>query len=208
MSSICLCLKIDETIHTIEIESELLPSIVTNIRLYEQDPIFINEILNMSNQTDVIPLFHKSDGILVIDFKNKKILDSQGYTGVNKITPEEIYSSMKGNIALETLDNNVVKRFKELVEADRLTGFEEWRDNGTIINKTVLHISSEELIASLDNIRHVGQFVFNTKPFHLITFCETDSTDQIHLLNYLLENNFLSEVEKVMWLDYIAKLKK
>lgn len=207
-SSICLVIKLDDgTVKSMDVDSVLLPQIVTNPRLYDLDMSFFEDIIETHKNT-IIPIYHKDDGILIIDIPNKKILDSQGYTGVNKITPEEITASKKGNIVIETSNDNVLKRFIELINLGRLIGFEEWRDSGTIINKSIVHLSVDELLEMVDTIRHVGQFVFSTRPFELTTYCETNSSDQFELMTYLIEHNYLNETEITIWNDLIRKLKK
>lgn len=196
--------KPDETIVSLEILSTFLPQLVTNKRLYDCDMDFVNDYISKVYEKEIQPL-PIDDGILVIDFVDKIIFDSQAYTGINKITPAEIKMSKRGNVPGETSDNSIIKRFKELVEARRLKGFEEWYDNGTGMNRKVTLLDYEELIQTTLEANVYGQFVFDTSPFKVLTFNEMDYSEQYEMYGLLKKHGIITNT--VEWEKYLQGLK-
>lgn len=193
--------KPDGQIVSNTIESVSLSKIITNVKLYEKDLTFINmhpEAVVKSN-TSIIPI---DDGIIVIDMVQDIIFDSQGFTAVNKLTPAEIKMSKRGNTPGETTKDSVVLRFKELFEADKLKYFEEWHNNGITHNTKVLDLSFSELMKTTFETNVYGQFVFDTKPFKVIQYSETDQREQHNLFHNLVKYGFVNENDS-NWKKYL-----
>ena len=187
------------------IDSNTLSTTITNVKLYDRDLEFIRKQIDESQiqNTQILPV---DEGILIIDMVDNLIMDSQGHTGVNKVTPAEIKMSKRGNTPGETTLNSTILRFKELVESGRLKGFEEWYDNGTGLNTEIKTSSFDDLMITILETNPYGQFIFDTKPFKVVTFCETDYTEQYELFNMLVKHNFLSS-DNQDWKHYLEKLK-
>ncbi len=121
------------------------------------------------------------------------------------MTPSEIKSSADGNVVGETANENAVKRFKEALDANRLKGFEAWSDSGTQINNYIEYRGDEkELLASATPY---GQFVFNTSPYTVSVFSETDYKEQNDLFGILFEKNLLCSDSVEVWMHNLERLK-
>lgn len=205
MKNIVVAIKFpDGNINSVLIESNNLPELVNDVRLYENNIDFIKSFVDEYGINHI--LFPVSDGLLVIDMVDKQIYDSQGYTGIFKITPSEIKSSYSGNIVGETAEKSISKRFKEALKSNRLKGFEEWFDSGTQLNTKVLEMDMENLIAIVESNKSYGQFIFNTTPYKVTAYEENDYHDQHELFKILSEKGFIGTV-KESWLERLEKLK-
>lgn len=181
--------KINVTIKTTDkklksfcVEKNYLDRLLTNIKLYQKNMIFISEYINQYAVDDCNEFIPSNAGIIFIDMVSNVILDSQCITGVNKITPTEIKRSKKGNIVDETDNNSIINRFIQLVDNGYLKGFNEWRDNGNHLNIDVLKLDLTELIdLIMQSDYHYGQFVFKTTPYKVETFNELDRKEQTEL---------------------------
>lgn len=193
----------DFVIVSVKLPNDKLSEFITNIKIYNKDINFVKEFVD-TNSLEYTSIFPLESGIIVIDFVNDVILDSQCITGVNKITPADIKMSQRGNKFGETKVNATITRFKELVESGRLKGLEEWYDSGTALNTDVVSMDFETVLDLTMHTNIYGQFVFSTKPFKVIHFLEHDKVEQHKLYNYLVENNFIKSNE---WFDYLQKLK-
>jgi hypothetical protein len=195
--------KPDGKITSVTVSSNNLSDFITNVKLYEKNLQFVDDFLSDKDQCEIYP---QLDGIIVVDMQDDIILDSQGVTGVNKLTPAEIKMSKNGNRIGETKETSIIGRFKALVESGRLKGFEEWYDNGTGLNTNVLKMDYETLLETTLETNVYGQFVFNTKPFKLEIYCETDQLEQSKMFHTLVNHGFLQE-DSPRWKEFLKGLK-
>lgn len=209
MKNITVVVKFPNSdISIVEIMDLKLPELVNDIRLYTNDVYFVKEFLSAGTPKNVIT--PSESGLVVIDMVKFQILDSQGYTGIFKITPMEIKSSYQGNIVGETSESSIVKRFKDALLSGRLKGFEEWYDNGTQLNTSVLEMDTNDLMKIVESSKAYGQFVFDTSPYKVTTFSGTDAEDQHNLFEYLKIEGFIdqnSKLENEIWDDFLETLK-
>jgi len=196
--------KEDDTIVSKAVDNSALSECITNLKLYEKDLGFIDEYSSRFPDADIFPLDY---GILVIDLKEDIIYDSQGVTGVNKISPAEIKMSRNGNIVGETKDSSIIHRFKTLVESGRLKGFEEWYDNGAGLNTNVLKMDYETLLETTLETNIYGQFVFSTTPFKVQSYCETDKVEQNKMFQLLSKHGIVKPECFEKWNLFIKELK-
>jgi len=185
-----------------EVASSNLNEFVTNNKLYIDDLEFVEHYLETVpiNDAPILPL---QDGIIFVDMKEHIIYDSQGFTGVNKLSPGEIKMSQRGNVIGETKDSAVISRFKEFYNNDRIKGFEEWYDNGTSLNVKILDLTYEELLSTILETNVYGQFVFDSSPYKIVVYAEYDKIDQQKLLNIL---NDITPLDNTAWQLYIERL--
>lgn len=184
-----------------------LDRLITNIKLYHKDETFISEYIDEYSE-ECNSFLPSSEGIIFIDMVSDIILDSQDITGINKVTPTEIKRSKNGNIPDETMDNSVVNRFIKLFDAGYLVGFNEWRDNGNHLNKTILELDINELISHImvSNYQY-GEFVFSTKPYKVETYNVIYWEDQLKLFNRAKELELIPIEKYNLWQQHIEDLK-
>lgn len=192
----------DDDIISKEVTSTDLDKLVTNNKLYTNDLVFVEQYLETVPKGDV-PIIPLEDGLIFIDMQEHKIHDSQGFTGVNKLSPGEIKMSKRGNIVGETRNDSIVARFKEFYEVGKIKGFEEWYDSGTSLNVNILNLNYEKLLTTILETNVYGQFVFDTSPYKIIVYDEYDPMDQQKLKN-VLEN--VVNIDKTIWNLYIERL--
>lgn len=191
------------------VEKHYLDRLITNLRLYQKDLDFIKKYQESYDVVNCNLFFPSDEGIIFIDMVKDVILDSQGVTGVNKITPSEIKRSKNGNIPDENMYNSVFHRFLKLFDAGYLKGFDEWRDNGHHLNTNVLKLGYNDLIdIIMENGYNYGQFVFSTKPFKVETFNEIDWFEQKHLFERVKELQLIPKEKYEVWESYLKGLKK
>ena len=188
------------------INNRHLDRLVTNIRLYQKDIIFVDGFIDDYGVPNCDQFLPSKSGIIFIDFVNNVILDSQRVTGINKFTPSEIRMALNGSSKDEPLSSSLVTRFKELVDAGYLKGFERWQDNGHHLDKSIVAHSYDTLIDLINRTSDYGQFTFSTNPFR-VQYFETDWKDQIHLFNRAVEFNLIPETHFVIWNEYLEGLK-
>jgi len=203
MGKITVVVKDQDSVKAVEIQSEELPILVNNIRLYQTDKEFINSFMNNYDSTTIYP---SSDGIIIIDTVNNVIMDSQGYTGIYKINATEIKASLHGSIVGETADSNAVKRFVESVDAGKLKGFEEWYDSGTKMNSKLNGVDTEQIVEFLERFSAYGQFVFDTSPYKIEVYYETDVDEQFQLYTTLKSHGYLNVSDDLLWQERIERL--
>jgi len=191
------------------VEKYYLDRLITNLKLYKKDLDYINEYIDLYNLKECDSFLPSSEGIIFIDMINNIILDSQGITGVNKITPSEIKRSKNGKIPNETIHNSVFQRFIKLFDAGYLKGFDEWCDNGHKLNTNVLKLDYNDLIdIIMENGYNYGQFVFSTKPFKVETFNEIDWFDQKRLFEKAKKLKLIPKERYDDWNIYLKGLEK
>lgn len=190
----------NQTIKYFCVENIYLSRLVTNLKLYLKD---ISHIEKFINEYSIEPC-EKTKGFLVIDMVNNIILDNQTITGINKITPSEVRSSLVGLIPDETLENSLIGRFQELVDAGYLEYFEDWNDHGLHMNKII-----DSDVSNMLNPKnsYYGQFIFSTKPYKVETFSPTDYQDQIVFLNRMQSLELITKPQYDKLLIEIQKLK-
>lgn len=166
------------------VEKQYLDRLITNIKLYEKDFEFISEFIKQYSEAQCQEFLPSDEGIIFIDMTSNIILDSQGITGVNKVTPSEVKRSKRGKIPDETTKNSTLSRFMHLFDAGYLKGFDEWRNSGHHLNTSILKLDYNEVMdLIMETNYHYGQFVFSTKPFKVETFNEIDCEEQRMLYN-------------------------
>ena len=104
-----------------EVMSLNLNELVTNNKLYNNDLEFVENYLSTIPIGD-IPILPLTDGLIVVDMQEHIIYDSQGFTGINKLTPGEIKMSQRGNVAGETSTTSIISRFKEFYDDGKIKG--------------------------------------------------------------------------------------
>ncbi len=203
MGQVNLVVRTETETKSVSVNSRNLSEFITNVKLYDKDFNWMKRFLDSAENIDILPL---DDGIIIIDTIEDMIYDSQGFTGVNKLTPAEIKMSKNGNKVDETSENAIIKRFKDLHDSGRLKGFEEWYDNGTGLNTKVLDMTYDELLDTTLETNVYGQFIFKTTPFKVETYCETDFVEQTQLFNKLIKHEILSDSDKDNWQKYLGKI--
>lgn len=189
------------------VESIYLGRLITNHKIYRKDVEFVKAYINEYASTDCAVPLPSGDGLIAIDMQNDIILDSQGVTGINKMTPTEIKLSKNGNVADETFENSLIGRFSDLFRVGDLKGFEEWQDNGHHLNTKVCSMELDDLIELVLGTAAYGQFVFSTQTFRVETYMEHDREEQQILFKRLKTLNLMSEDYYGDWEKYIGKLK-
>lgn len=184
-----------------------LDRLITNIKLYRKDIGFVNMFVDDYAELNCEQYLPTKSGILFIDFESELILDSQRVSAINKITPTEIKMSLNGKIPDEVFSNSMHGRFVTLVSAGYLKGFERWQDNGHHLDRDVASKSIEQLMEMVLNSADYGQFVFETKPFKVEIYNQTDFADQVKLFNRAVELNLIPEDKHQQWKDYLETLK-
>ena len=203
MGQVNLVVRTETETKSVSVDSRNLSEFITNVKLYDKDFNWMKRFLDSAENIDILPL---DNGIIIIDTIEDMIYDSQGFTGVNKLTPAEIKMSKNGNKVDETSENAIIKRFKDLHDSGRLKGFEEWYDNGTGLNTKVLDMTYDELLDTTLETNVYGQFIFKTTPFKVETYCETDFVEQTQLFNKLIKHEILSDSDKDNWQKYLGKI--
>lgn len=203
MGQVNLVVRTETETKSVSVNSRNLSEFITNVKLYDKDFNWMKRFLDSAENIDILPL---DNGIIIIDTIEDMIYDSQGFTGVNKLTPAEIKMSKNGNKVDETSENAIIKRFKDLHDSGRLKGFEEWYDNGTGLNTKVLDMTYDELLDTTLETNVYGQFIFKTTPFKVETYCETDFVEQTQLFNKLIKHEILSDSDKDNWQKYLGKI--
>ncbi len=198
--------KPDATVDKICIPSKSLGLLVTNHKLYEMDVEYINYFIVDNMIEDGVAPLPSYDGIIVIDMITKQILDAQDVTGINKMTPMEYKMSAHGKTD-ETDATSVIKRFSDLINKGYLKGFENWHDNGIHLNTDILKLNLVELIQSIMKTNSYGQFIFKTDPFKITEYFEYDYVEQLKLFQHIDSLGLLNDDDKVLWLQYLKKLK-
>lgn len=189
------------------VNSIYLGRLITNYKLYQKDTTFIEQYIKDYAEYISDCSTPSTDGIIVIDFIEDIILDSQCVTGINKLTPLEIKSSKNGNIPDETTENSIIDRFSVLVKNNYLKGFEEWSDKGYYLNRKIGSMDLSQLLELIMNTSAYGQFVFETKPFKVESYLEHDKEDQQLLFKRLKDLNILNEEDIIQWNNYLNRLK-
>lgn len=184
-----------------------LDRLITNIKLYRKDIGFVDTFVDDYAELNCEQYLPTKSGILFIDFESELILDSQRVSAINKITPAEIKMSLNGKIPDETHSNSMHGRFVTLVSSGYLRGFERWQDNGHHLDRDVSSKSIEQLMEMVLNNVDYGQFVFETKPFKVEIYNQTDFTDQVKLFNRAVELNLIPEDKHQQWKDYLETLR-
>lgn len=198
MNLVSLVIKFTNNLISIRLEKNNLDKLITNINFYKKDIQFISDFISeyfISQNPECLPT---SNGIIFIDLVNDIILDSQKVTGINKITPAEL--KQKADFA-------VVNRFKELVDAGYLKGFEVWQDNGHHLNTSVTSLKVDDLIKFAMETPSYGQFVFSTHPFKVEYYELHDWIEQTELFGRLITLGLLPAGENTVWKQYIEGVK-
>ena len=198
MNTVSVVVKLKNQLTSVRIEKNNLDKLITNLKLYQKDVTFINEFIAeyyVSQNPDFLPT---ANGIIFIDLINDVILDSQKVTAINKIAPSEL--------KIES-DISALSRFKELVIAGYLVGFEVWKDNGHHLITSIVEMNIDELINFASKTNNYGQFVFSTKPFKIESFNQLDWVDQTQLFRRIIELELLPVGDQHLWKNYLEGLR-
>lgn len=198
MNTVSVVVKLKNQLTSVRIEKNNLDKLITNLKLYQKDITFINEFIAeyyVSQNPDFLPT---ANGIIFIDLVDDIILDSQKVTAINKIAPSEL--KMESSLS-------AMSRFRELVEAGYLKGFQTWQDNGNHLNKEVLKMSVDELVEFALKTNSYGQFVFSTTPFKVEHYNLLDWVDQTQLLKKLIELDLVPIGDYRVWKQHLEGLK-
>ena len=198
MNTVSVVVKLKNQLTSVRIEKNNLDKLITNLKLYQKDVTFINEFIAeyyVSQNPDFLPT---QNGIIFIDLIDDVILDSQKVTAINKIAPSEL--KIESEIS-------ALGRFKELVAAGYLKGFQTWQDNGNHLNKEILKMSLDELIEFALKTNSYGQFVFSTIPFKVEHYNLLDWVDQTQLFKKLIELDLLPVGDYKVWKQHLEGMK-